>query len=267
MIRVYELAREFNIKNKALLDILAEMKISVSSPMSSVSAETATKIREELNNKNKTLPDKLTEMKNSISTHMSSLSDETVTKIREIGEKFYNKKNMKPDNKTVNSDITENLEEQNYKIFPDGVGYTYEKIFGKYLKNVKIIKIEEPHTQKSYQIHNFVRFCELIVKVGDAKQINLLTKCDNGEQKDDANKIFLELAKSLKKYNIDFVYKFSDTMHDRQIDLDNGWIIQIGRGLDIYKIPPQGWYSIGSNDLKLRPCKETRVNIFRNKNK
>jgi translation initiation factor IF-2 len=42
-IRIYELARELNMKNKALLDKLAELDISVRSHMSSLEDETVAK--------------------------------------------------------------------------------------------------------------------------------------------------------------------------------------------------------------------------------
>ncbi len=51
-------------------------------------------------------------------------------------------------------------------------------------------------------------------------------------------------------------------MHDREIRLDNGWIIKIGRGLDFYQ-KPNGWFEIGANDLFLRKCLETKVDIFK----
>lgn len=54
-------------------------------------------------------------------------------------------------------------------------------------------------------------------------------------------------------------------MHDREIRIDNGWIIKIGRGLDYYQ-KPISWFSIGANDLNLRPCLETKVDIFQKKN-
>ena len=47
-IRIYELARELNMKNKALLDKLAEMEISVRSHMSSLDDETVTQIKRAL---------------------------------------------------------------------------------------------------------------------------------------------------------------------------------------------------------------------------
>jgi ATP-dependent Lon protease len=47
----------------------------------------------------------------------------------------------------------------------------------------------------------------------------------------------------------------------REIRLDNGWCIKIGRGLDFYQ-KPDSWYAIGANDFSLRPCLETKVDIY-----
>jgi ATP-dependent Lon protease len=44
----------------------------------------------------------------------------------------------------------------------------------------------------------------------------------------------------------------------------NGWVIKIGRGLDFYQ-PPEDWFSVGATDIDLRPCLETRVDIFKAK--
>jgi len=38
-------------------------------------------------------------------------------------------------------------------------------------------------------------------------------------------------------------------------------VIQIGRGLDIFK-PPDSKFSIGYCDMRLRRCHETTINIF-----
>jgi hypothetical protein len=42
---------------------------------------------------------------------------------------------------------------------------------------------------------------------------------------------------------------------------DSGWVVKIGRGLDIYK-PPEGKFALGAFDLGLRRCLETSVDIF-----
>ena len=43
--------------------------------------------------------------------------------------------------------------------------------------------------------------------------------------------------------------------------LNTGWIIKIGRGLDIYK-PLKGRFVMGHTDQDLRKCYETKVDIF-----
>lgn len=60
---------------------------------------------------------------------------------------------------------------------------------------------------------------------------------------------------------MDVELELNPNIHDREIRLDNGWIIKIGRGLDFYQ-KPGGWFEIGSNDLSLRKCLETKVDIF-----
>ncbi|MBP2280745.1 hypothetical protein H4W00_001558 [Psychrobacter sp. PL19] len=41
---------------------------------------------------------------------------------------------------------------------------------------------------------------------------------------------------------------------------DNGWVFKIDRGLDFYQ-KPDSLFGIGSNNLLLRKCVETRVDI------
>ena len=40
------------------------------------------------------------------------------------------------------------------------------------------------------------------------------------------------IGASLLDHGIKLNLKFSDTLHDREIRLDNGWTIKIGRGFD-----------------------------------
>lgn len=45
---------------------------------------------------------------------------------------------------------------------------------------------------------------------------------------------------------------------------DTGWVVKIGRGLDIYKAA-ESKFSIGFCDFDLRPCHQTTVDIFNRK--
>ena len=62
--------------------------------------------------------------------------------------------------------------------------------------------------------------------------------------------------------SVEFKWTFSPVIHDRAVKMDNGWVVKIGRGFDIYQ-PPDNWFTIGSQDLSQRPCLETTVDVYR----
>lgn len=72
-----------------------------------------------------------------------------------------------------------------------------------------------------------------------------------------------KLAESLRQCGIKLEFSFSDTLHDREITFDNGWVVKIGRGLDFFK-PVKDQFSVGYFDHSLRPCHETTVDLYKN---
>jgi len=130
------------------------------------------------------------------------------------------------------------------------------------LQGAKAIEIEDPYIRMPHQIQNFVRLCEAVVKLSNIKRIDLITGYDDELQKTEAEQKLGEPKQSLLEMDIIFEYDFNPNLHDREIRLDNGWIVKIGRGLDFYQ-KPESWFEIGTNDLSLRKCLETKVDIFR----
>jgi len=153
------------------------------------------------------------------------------------------------------------LKERHFRIFYGDVGFGYDAIFGDFLRGAKTIEVEDPYIRNLHQVQNFIRFCELVVRIGDAEKIILLTGIDDAAQRKEAQERFESLKDSLTNASIGFEYKFNENIHDREIRLSNGWRVKIGRGLDIYQ-KPENWFVIGSSDLSLRPCLETMVDIF-----
>ncbi len=152
--------------------------------------------------------------------------------------------------------------EQHFNILYDDTGYTYESIMGPYLQGATTVIIEDPYIRLQHQIHNFVRFCETLLKSGTIKHITLTTSYDdNAQLKDFAEKLD-DLKQSLLELDVVLEVQLYLNLHDREIRLDNGWIIKIGRGLDFYQ-KPGSWYEVGANDFSLRKCLETKVDIFR----
>ncbi|MBM3840668.1 MAG: hypothetical protein FJ398_22445 [Verrucomicrobia bacterium] len=70
------------------------------------------------------------------------------------------------------------LKEKHIRIGYGDTGFTYESLFGDYLKGAKEITVEDPYIRVPHQLSNFLRFCELVVKVGTAQVINLVTGFD-----------------------------------------------------------------------------------------
>lgn len=155
------------------------------------------------------------------------------------------------------------LKEKHFTIFYGDTGYSFESIIGPFLYGAKSIEIEDPFVRMPHQIQNFVRLCETIVKLSAIKRIELITGYDDDVQKHELEQKLGELKQSLLEADIALDFDFNPNLHDREIRIDNGWVIKIGRGLDFFQ-KPASWFEIGTNDLALRKCLETKVDIFLN---
>jgi len=154
------------------------------------------------------------------------------------------------------------LTEQHFTIQYGETGHTYDSIFGAYLMGARAVSIEDPYIRAPHQIANFLRFCETVLKAPTIRRIDLTTSYDDKTDLAMVNERLSELKQSLLDYDVVLEIAVSSTLHDREIRVDNGWIVKIGRGLDIYQ-KPDGWFSVGAHDFSLRKCLETKVDIFR----
>lgn len=143
---------------------------------------------------------------------------------------------------------------------PEGAtGFGYDRIFGPYLNdpNITEITIEEPYLGVDHQIKNLIRFCELVANnCPNLNRINLVTK-EIGYHLH--QQCFPQLEKTLANFNVTFNYRH-ELIHDRAIRFNNGYVFEIGFGLDYYK-PPRGQWGVGSSDFNFRPCKKTTIKI------
>jgi ATP-dependent Lon protease len=99
------------------------------------------------------------------------------------------------------------------------------------------------------------------VKVAKPKRIRLVTNFDDETEKQEALSKLAIVGESLKQYDVELTVEINAHLHDREIRFSNGWTVKIGRGFDIYQ-RPDDWFNIGANDLDLRPCLETTVDIY-----
>ena len=124
------------------------------------------------------------------------------------------------------------ITKKSYKIRENDTGYSYEKIFGDILPGTRSIIIDDSYIEKDHQVENLIRFCSIARKFCSPEKIKLITKECNRQR---IEKKLKEFKDNLKSHQIEFEVEFSSTIHDRRIELDNGWTIILGRGLDIYK--------------------------------
>ena len=173
--------------------------------------------------------------------------------------------------KETNLSITDDAQEpvagpdlsgQHYSINYGDTGYTYNTILGPYLSGAKSVRIEDPYIRMPHQIANFVRFCETVVKSPTVREIHLVAGYDDQTDLTTLNEKINELKQSLLEIDVVLKVDLNAKLHDREIRIDNGWVVKIGRGLDFYQ-RPDSWFAIGANDFSLRPCLETKVDIYR----
>ena len=196
-------------------------------------------------------------------------------------EEVPNEVNVSTDNVTSDNSTEVNVtEELKDDIIPQGpqpksldirhgdTGYSYDNLFAEYLDGAKNIELQEPYLSNIYQLQNLTRFAEMIVKLGTCKKFSLTTKtCESIEDTQRLQTALEQLKAALADMGVEFEYTFSDLIHARFIQSNNGWNISLDRGLHIYQAPaqPKNYFLMGSYDLELRPCKETKIIYTRTK--
>ena len=154
------------------------------------------------------------------------------------------------------------LAEQHLTIHYGDTGHSYESIIGPYLLGATKVLVEDPYIRLQHQIQNFVRLCEVLIRRPNIRHIKLITSYDSTTALAEMNEKLEELKQSLLEQDIALEIQVNPNLHDREIRLDNGWVIKIRLGLDSYQ-KPGSWFEVGAHDLTLRKCLETKVDIFR----
>ncbi|RSX52433.1 BREX system Lon protease-like protein BrxL [Bifidobacterium callimiconis] len=144
-------------------------------------------------------------------------------------------------------------------------GVSYDKLFGPWICKAKSITICDAYIRKAYQIRNLAEFLETVLRFTDRTEeirVHLITSRDNppDERQDDD---LAYIQENYRQLGIVFSYEFSGSIHDRSIRTDTGWVIDLGRGLDIYQRYDAEWFSPLLRMPVLRPVKNFAVNYSR----
>lgn len=153
------------------------------------------------------------------------------------------------------------------KILRDNqTGISYSNLFGNYLAGATEIKITDPYVRLPYQLRNLMELLKLIAekKTQDEEVKVHLTTTNNEDFVQDSKDAFEQMTMSLESVGILFTYEFDNFIHDRSIDLNNGWKIVLGRGLDIWQ-KTGGWFDINEYVQEKRLCKACEVTFVKKK--
>ncbi|MFA5417372.1 MAG: MIT C-terminal domain-containing protein, partial [Bacteroidales bacterium] len=152
-----------------------------------------------------------------------------------------------------------------HKVIRDNqTGISYKNLFGDYLKGATEITVVDPYVRLPYQLRNFMEFTKLIAELKtEDEEIKLHLITSNIEEYvENAREAFKHMIESLEPLGIILTFEFDDNIHDRSIDLNNGWRIILGRGLDIFQ-KTGGWYDISEYYQEKRQCKGFEVTVMR----
>jgi len=158
----------------------------------------------------------------------------------------------------------EPLKEKQEIIYDNQKGVSYRKLFGDYLAGAHEITLQDPFVRLPYQLRNLMEFAELIAETkaeGEEVKLHLVTN-NIEEYLENSKESFDQIQSSLEDAGIIFTYEFDDAIHDRYIQLDNGWKIVPGRGLDIFQ-KTNGWFDLAEHYQENRQCKACEITYLR----
>ena len=141
-------------------------------------------------------------------------------------------------------------------------GVSYSSLFGDYLRTASEIKVTDPFIRYPFQVDNLVDFIQTCRDCcGNPEELKIHLSTSNPDDEKVAELIddFDNLTDELAPLGIEFTYDFKAT-HDRMIDLDNGWRITLGRGLDIFEKYER--FSLARTRQEERRCKECTITFI-----
>lgn len=163
------------------------------------------------------------------------------------------------------SSIKDFLKEGQKIIRDNQSGLSYDNLFGSYLLDATKIKLIDPYIRLPYQLRNFMEFVRLVSEKKDPlKEVELHLVTTNSEDYiEGVKEKFDQMTYSLESIGINFTYEFDEYIHDRSIEMDNGWKIVLGRGLDIYQ-KTGGYADITDYIQERRLCKACEITFVKN---
>jgi len=152
-----------------------------------------------------------------------------------------------------------------YKIEPS-MGHSMPDILLPYLFDAAEIRIRDPYLRKPHQIRNVHEILLQLIQHADAARLPrvVIETCasDEDDYRAKQETMFEQLQQSWEPFGIVIDWSIVDYFHDRSIVTDTGWVIDLGRGLDVY----EAYTALSQFDPRyaiphLRRTKEITINV------
>jgi len=144
-------------------------------------------------------------------------------------------------------------------------GKSYESLFAPYLQGSTKIRLEDPYIRLPYQMKLLLEFCSTLMnaKSDEAEiELHVVTFNDSDFGIQESNDNLEEIAESVFDMGIKMTFEMQSNLHDRFIQIDNGWKIILGRGLDIYQ-KAEGRFNISDIKQDKRRCKACEITYLK----
>lgn len=133
---------------------------------------------------------------------------------------------------------------------------SYETLLLPYLRGASSITIIDPYIRTPHQGRNLADLLSLLASAkddADEIDVELVT---TEEPKTEFKQRQLIMLKAIKdasdSVGVRLAVRLDDTIHDRRIETDHGWRIDLGKGLDIWQRPSDNPFDFGRNRQDFR---------------
>ncbi|MDZ8172438.1 BREX system Lon protease-like protein BrxL [Microbacterium xanthum] len=135
-------------------------------------------------------------------------------------------------------------------------GVSYEAILLPYLLGATKITITDPYIRLPHQGRNLADLLSLLAAAKDEADEVDLELVTTEEPKAEFKHTQLLMLKSIKDASdavgVRLAVRLDDTIHDRRIETDHGWRIDLGKGLDIWQKPSDNPFDFGRSRQEFR---------------
>lgn len=154
-----------------------------------------------------------------------------------------------------------------YKIEPS-MGHSMPDILLPYLFDAAEIRIRDPYLRQTHQVRNVHEILLQLIQNADVAKLPriVIETCASDEEsyRSRQEEMLKQLQQSWESFGIVIDWSIVDYFHDRCITTDTGWVIDLGRGLDVYEAyTPLSQFDPRYAIPHLRRTREITINVSR----